>query len=299
MKKKKSLNQKVIFGLVIIFLVVILLFGCKKIYITYKQNQEKKAIDTRMDELASSRVRKASYLEKSDGWYYFMTNDIVGDIQYPYLDGCNIKYATLSDNYRIDTNLSESSKNSKVLVTPPSLSTSYKTKDGQKFEGEELNEINDFFTTNSWKREIKANDLSSLKLINFNVNDIVKLWNEMYKSAGLSSFGSYSSYNECMIEKNTLDDDHFQVGVIFNYGNIEIVRIDYVYKNGKHLTDIVDNGQPTKLQIEIYNNIKMIEKEILNDKNFYLNNKFTELREDDFYKDLFKIFEKIEENKNK
>lgn len=297
--KKNSLNKKIVSIFIIIFFLVIILFSFNKIYITYKQNQEQKAIDTKLDELAASRIRKASYLEKSDGWYYFMTNDIVGDIQYPYLDGCNIKYETLPDNYGSDINLSDPSKSNKVLVTPPNLSASYKTKDGKKYEGEELHEINDFLAEKSWKREIKTDDLSSLKLINFNANDIVKLWNETYNNTGLSSFGNYSSYSECIIEKNISDDDHFQVGVIFNYGNIEIVKIDYIYKNGKHLTDIVDNGQPTESQIEIYNNIKMIEKEILNDKNFYLNKKFIELRKNDFYKDLFKVFEKIEENKDK
>lgn len=109
--------------------------------------------DEEIDRIAESRRWKKKTMEKEDGWYYFLSMERL-EIEFSsykysaYLDGCNLKYETLGDNYKlfIDDNGNENHD----LITPPLLIFSYSSKDGKKIALEELREINDFFDKKKW-----------------------------------------------------------------------------------------------------------------------------------------------------
>lgn len=257
------------------------------------------------DENTSITTWKKYILPKDDGWYYFITSDKVivaneegndeNTIYYTRIDGCNIKYEHLDDNYVPIIDDRNPNNNSKVLASPPNLVNSYKSKDGKKTETDELDEINALISERQWDKKITDEDLSSLKFVNFNKKDIILLWNNLYELDYSNNLGDYKNFSSCTIEKK--EDSHFQVGIIFSYGYIAVVKINYIYDDGTYLTEKIESNKANSEEKEIYNNIIKIEEEIIKDGNFYLKDKFNDLKNDSFYNELFNIFIKIENGK--
>lgn len=304
MSKKKSLNQKIMFVFIIIFLVAIIIFSINKIKTVYDKEQRAKKIREEEEKVAESSVVKRSYLEKEDGWFYYITIDRVQEkekyIYYNYFSGCNIKYEHLDDNY--STLIDGDGHISKIPSTSVTLEHSRKSKDGKKTETDELGEINELLVNEHWERKINSDDLKSIKFVNFEKDDIVKLWNDAYSKKYQKTddiIGKYISLNTCSIAKVKSSEDHYQVGLLLNYGNIEEVRIDYVYSNGTYLTDKIASNKATDKEKEIYNTIKEMEQDIKKNGKFSLDKKFDSLKDNSDYKELFQIFEKIEGNRDK
>lgn len=289
-----SFNKKVIYILVTILFIFLIMSNCKRFYNIYNENKLKKET-TAIGEY--NVEHKGSFIQKDDGWYYYINSDKYYDGTLTYINGCNLKYATLDDNYVKYVYLNDKSKNYNVLATPPTLHTSYFKKDGKTATSDELDKINDFLLEKDVNENLEVDDLKELKLVNFDENDILTLWNNLNTSQSVSKYGNYEN-NECILQYNDTINNHFQVGVFFDYGYIKAVRIDYVYKNDKYLTDLITNKKATSEQNQLYTNIKKIEKEILKSGNFKLDNKFNNLKEDKNYQELFELFEKIE-NENK
>lgn len=294
MNKGKKKNILLIALFVVVIILNIFLF-----LNIYEKSDSKNVTDL------SSKTWKKSILEKEDGWYYFMVSEKVSVIDedsnvenliyYTRMDGCNIKYQYLENNYIPIIDKKNENNSSKILASPPNLVNSHKSKDGGKTESNELEEINNLIEESNWGNLITDEELSSIEFVNFNKDDIVQLWNSLYELKYDSDYGNYTNYNSCVIEKD--DSSHFQVGIIFDYFKIAFVRIDYVYDDGTYLTDKIANSNFTSEEKEIYENIKKIEAEILKDKSFSLNNKFNDLKKDSFYIELFNILQRIENNK--
>lgn len=297
--KKKSLNQKFFNLLLILFFLFIIICGIKGGIDHYSEYKDEKNKDKAKQQIANTNVWKKSVLEKNDGWYYTLNAEritINSEYKYDYFfDGCNIKYSTLKDNYvKVDL---EDEKYTTIPANPPFISTSYRSKDGNKTENEEQTEINKILNS-GLKERINNDDLGEIKFVNFNSDDVVSLWNSLDSLQYTNERGKYEKYNQCEIIKNENKKNHFQIGIVFSYANIKKVRIDYVYEDGTYLTDIINQNKATSSQKKLYENIKNIEKEVMNDGNFYLKNKFANLKRDSFYKELFELFGKIEGEKS-
>ena len=50
---------------------------------------------------------------------------------------------------------------------------------------------------------------------------------------------------------------------ILYYGNIKFLKIDFIYKDGNHLSDIIKGNDATDKQIEDYNKILSLEEKIV------------------------------------
>lgn len=300
--RKKTLNQKITFIIISIVFIFIIFVSLNKIYITYKQNLDKQKLESERNEIANSREWKKTIIEKQDGWYYFMSIDRVKNetseyLYYIRMDGCNIKYQTLDNNYVIYYDEENPADFQKIPATPPNLVNSYASKDGIKTEETELEEINDLLEQENWQRKINAADLKSLTFVNFDYNDVIVLWNELYDMNYSKKSGQYDKLGLCSLTKEEKESNYYQVGLVLNYGTIAVIKIDFVDNNGIYLTDKMENGSATKEEKEIYSNIEKIENEI--EKNGFLNldNKFSNLKKDTNYESLFNLLNKIESSK--
>ena len=73
-------------------------------------------------------------------------------------------------------------------------------------------------------------------------------------------------------------------------GALEIY-IDVIYKNGTYLSDLVKNNKASKKQIEMYNNIQLISKYIIDNQSVEFDSQFDDLKANKDYARLFTILD--------
>ena len=294
MKREKENKERkiILYGLLVVALIILIGILIKEGISYYNKYQEESKIKNESDRIADSRIFKREIIEKENGWYYFLSSDglelNIGEYTYSYnLNGCNIKYATLDYSYATmgDTH---------IPITPPALATSYRSKNGIKTEKDELNEINSFLKNNSLNGKITADDLGKIEFVNFDAKDIVTLWNESLNREYLEEYGPYTDFSACHFIKENKDKSYFQIGIILNFGNLEIVRIDYIDENGNYLLDKVANNIATKEELKIYENILKISDTIIKKQSFMVEDDYSALKKDETYSPLFILLDNLE-----
>ena len=159
---------------------------------------------------------------------------------------------------------------------------------------EERREIEEYLNQNKWNRRIMLEDLAGITFVNFDSNDIVELWNNMYEKDYSDELGEYASLNTCALRKENKDKNYYQVGVYVRYGFIQDVKIDYVDDNGIYLTDKIEKNTATELESSLYENIKLIEKEIIAKGSFDVEDEFEDLKKSSSYESIFQLLDYFE-----
>lgn len=300
---KKSLNRKIVSSILILVFILIICFCSKKIYLIYKKNQDEKKLMEEREKIAETVVFKEAYKYINDGWYYYINTkkweEKAGEYSYNYyFSGCNVKYETLDDNYGMYIDPDNSENNYKIPISPPTINTSYRSKNGIMTEETERRALNSFLQDRAWNRKITVEDLSEVEFVNFDKNDIVWLWNDLYDKEYIKDAGLYASLGSCTLRKEKKDKNYYQVGVYFSFGFIKDVRIDYVDQNGKYLTDKAKSAMSTE-EVQIYDNIKLIEKEIVEKGSFDVEEKFKDLKNDANYEQIFILLNGLERARGK
>ncbi len=292
-KSKKSLRYMVLLIIGMVMMVVCSVMAMKN-YLEEKSEKEKGA----------RTVFQRQIMEKEDGWYYFLdknrTELQIGQYQYYYsFGGCNLKYETLADNYATITDNTTGEILSTMPKTPPSLSTSYRSKNGKKTEKQELIELNQFFQQKQIPRKLTADDLKEIEFVNFDPDDIVTLWNQSDDSKYLhqKEFGPYPNLVACNYLKNDSSNNYFQVGVMVNYGLIQEVRMDYINETKEYLTDKMESQTASKEEQELYKNMQNMEKTIIEKQSFAIEDSYPDLKTNSFYTPLFDLLNQYEAKK--
>lgn len=243
------------------------------------------------------RSFKVETLEKDDGWYYTLEinkfkdesgNEKISSI----FNGCNLKYETLDDNYITMTDDNGNIVGS-IPMAPPSLNTSYRSKDNIKTEASEVQEINDLLTRLPFDREWNENDFESLELVNIDANDIITLGNNTYHKDYKTNFEKYNNIPECAFLKETKENSYYQVGIHQSYGEIDVVRIDYVDENGMYLSDKIQNGTTNETEKNQYQTMQEIANKVIETQDLSLQSQYEELRQDETYQELFYLLQEM------
>lgn len=280
--KKKYWIEIIVFSTIII---VALLVGIS----IYNSNRDKTE--------EGLRSFKVETLEKDDGWYYTLEinkfkdesgNEKISSI----FNGCNLKYETLDDNYITMTDDNGNIVGS-IPMAPPSLNTSYRSKDNIKTEASEVQEINDLLTRLSFDREWNENDFESLELVNIDANDIITLGNNTYHKDYKTNFEKYNNIPECAFLKETKENSYYQVGIHQSYGEIDVVRIDYVDENGMYLSDKMQNGTTNETEKNQYQTMQEIANKVIETQDLSLQSQYEELRNDETYQELFYLLQEM------
>ena len=280
--KKKYWIEIIVFSTIII---VALLVGIS----IYNSNRDKTE--------EGLRSFKVETLEKDDGWYYTLEinkfkdesgNEKISSI----FNGCNLKYETLDDNYITMTDDNGNIVGS-IPMAPPSLNTSYRSKDNIKTEASEVQEINDLLTRLSFDREWNENDFESLELVNIDANDIITLGNNTYHKDYKTNFEKYNNIPECAFLKETKENSYYQVGIHQSYGEIDVVRIDYVDENGMYLSDKMQNGTTNETEKNQYQTMQEIANKVIETQDLSLQSQYEELRQDETYQELFYLLQEM------
>lgn len=280
--KKKYWIEIIVFSTIII---VALIVGIS----IYNSNRDKTE--------EGLRSFKVETIEKDDGWYYTLEinkfkdesgNEKISSI----FNGCNLKYETLDDNYITMTDDNGNIVGS-IPMAPPSLNTSYRSKDNIKTEASEVQEINDLLTRLPFDREWNENDFESLELVNIDANDIITLGNNTYHKDYKTNFEKYNNIPECAFLKETKENSYYQVGIHQSYGEIDVVRIDYVDKNGMYLSDKMQNGTTNETEKNQYQTIQEIANKVIETQDLSLQSQYEELRNDETYQELFYLLQEM------
>lgn len=280
--KKKYWIEIIVFSTIII---VALIVGIS----IYNSNRDKTE--------EGLRSFKVETLEKDDGWYYTSEinkfkdesgNEKISSI----FNGCNLKYETLDDNYITMTDDNGNIVGS-IPMAPPSLNTSYRSKDNIKTEASEVQEINDLLTRLPFDREWNENDFESLELVNIDANDIITLGNNTYHKDYKTNFEKYNNIPECAFLKETKENSYYQVGIHQSYGEIDVVRIDYVDENGMYLSDKMQNGTTNETEKNQYQTMQEIANKVIETQDLSLQSQYEELRQDETYQELFYLLQEM------
>lgn len=272
---------------IMFFVTIFILFVFNNISVNYNMEKDNDSI----------RVFRSYSLEKDNGWYYSIYNERIEtkSNQYKYItyfDGCNLKYEMFDDNYVPVINEDTNVIDYKIPVIPPRLSNSYKSIDNTKTEQTEITEINKLLNKIKNDQSINFEDLKSLNLINFQKQDIIKLWNNVIEKNYNNDFGKYSNLDSCVFVKEEKNDKYFQIGVMLSYGYIDQIKIDYY--DGSYLSDLVNDSNANEEQIKLFNDIKQIETIVLNEGSFEIDSKYNDLFPNNKYKPILELLKKIE-----
>lgn len=239
--------------------------------------------------------KKASIV-KDDGWYYyFYLNGVkennqgeVKDINY-FFDAINLKYETLPEYGYMDETINENDEKVKIFrPSYPSLSNSLKEKDGIK-ESEEILMIDNYFDQKNFTHSITINDLSDLKVYNFDKELIVELFNKMIEKEYSSHITHFTVYQGEYRHDEEKDGYMWHTSVLPFRTGLDAVYIDIIYHNQTYLSDLIKENKANAKQREIYENIEKIDKYIISNQTVELEDTFKELSNNKDYQRLFKI----------
>lgn len=224
--------------------------------------------------------KKVAFLTTEDGWVYtfsytFMKEDLgdIGLIPYNFY-GVNLRYR-YNDEY---------------------MTSVYLTEDGERVEKLEPQTIQILGMSNSEKIKNDMNEIASIlkysggevnneELLNLTEDDLsfeefkedifLTLLKEALNSEPVEE-GDYAyipSY-ALLTEPQYLDNYKFQIGFTNSMGCIKTIFIDVLYRTGsgydeyKQLSDMVDSGEATEMQMELYEFIKSVEQGIIKNNDF-------------------------------
>lgn len=267
------------FSLVITLLVFVILFSACKVSTPTEE----------VPEINFSTM--ASTLETNDGWVYYCYAEFDKDsniqdarsVNFSY-DAYNIKY-----NYLEDCRIPVIDSNTGEIMDYQYSSIPYISL---------IPEFNrDFAKVENWLEEnkpispISKTDIEDLDLKIMDVDLFIKLFNEMITSQKLET-GAFYNYFEGDMKREEiyLDGYKWQIGYVVMHGVMKNINIELLYyddtqnendkknkddeyfRDGIHLSDIVNTGKATPEQIQIQKTVDELEKKIIESQNLFPEN---------------------------
>lgn len=241
--------KKILLSLLLCGFVLIGLTGCK--------NDKKIEEDNEVYSL-----EKCSYKENDNWIYYFCTyyqKDDSGNftkINGREFNGIDLLKKDTNDKFYIT--VTDSQTGEIINTMEPGI---YTLLNGEKTKQEYL-KLSDFLDSGSFNEENFESKLKELELKTIDENLVV----ELYKASLNEEEVSHGKY-DYLSAASSLDIESgngvFRVGYMIYNGNIKFVKIDYINKDGEFLSNLVNDNEATKDQIEDYNNLLLLEKEIV------------------------------------
>lgn len=251
-----------------IIILLLLLSGC-----TFSENKED------YNELYESRY----YLEKDEGWIYYISisYDKNGKINLYNFNGINTR---LDNIYNLYMPLYENGKLVEKLEARCNCLNYYQT------YKKEYDSINYFFMENKFQDLINIDDLDSLELSYYKKEDLVYLFNNAIINRKYRKIGNYNYVLNTLKIDNV--DGEWSLVTDGSYGYIELINIEYKYKDGTYLKD---KNNKSEEEQNVENNLKNIEKFIAQNQQSKNLDKYFEFLSNDEYKELLIILNKIGE----
>lgn len=255
-------------NLLLILFSIFLITGCNK----SQDNKENLQNDIKYYEVRS-------YLEKND-WIYYMdiTYNKNEEIIYYEFNGINKKIDKIENLYM------PVRENGKIIdkMDPACICLNYY----QPYK-KEFDEINEFFNSNKFQKEISIDSLNDLNTKYYSKSDLVYLFNEAIKLDYKRPFGNFD-YSLNSLSKED-ENGLWTIVTDGSYGYLEIVNIDYKLKNGTYLSKLKDNN----LYKTMYNDIINIENYIIKHQQVKDISDKIELHNSERYKVLFELISEI------
>ena len=88
-------------------------------------------------------------------------------------------------------------------------------------------------------------------------------------------------------------NSYYQVGIHQSYGEIDVVRIDYVDENGMYLSDKMQNGTTNETEKNQYQTMQEIANKVIETQDLSLQSQYEELRQDETYQELFYLLQEM------
>ncbi len=221
-----------------------------------------------------------SYLEKNNDWIYYMniSYNKYGEIKYYEFNGINKKIDKIENLYM------PLRENGKIVdkLDPACNCLNYYQPYKKEFDN-----INDFFNSNKFQKEISIDTLNDLNTKYYSKSDLVYLFNEAIKLDYQRPIGKY----EYTLNSLSKEDENGLWTIVTegSYGYLEIINIDYKLNNGAYLSELKENN----LYKSMYNDILNIENYIIKHqqvKNIYDK---IELHDEQRYNVLFELISEI------
>jgi len=247
-----------------------------------KNSESEKSGETEKNEDFLNYAEKFAFIEGKDGWFYTFTINTNGKHFY---NGYNLKYKTM-EGYNVL--FYQHGKIVDRMPAHPTLAVSEKKKNGVS-EREEILKISEYFDEKQFNRKITINDLSDLKLENFEKKQITELYNSAFKLKFDSSLiDGVKAYPGEIRTINLNNETQVIVGILNTRSSIEAVRIDVLYSNGSYLSDLTDSKKTTE-QKTLTNNFKKIEQKVIEKQTLKIEEYFN--LDEEIYDKIFQIIE--------
>ncbi len=241
--------KKILLSLLLCGFVLIVLTGCK--------NDKKIEEDNEVHSL-----EKCSYKEDDNWINYFCTfyqKDDSGNFTKIYgyeFNRIDLLKKDTNDKFYIP--IIDGKTGETINTMEPGV---YTLLNGEKTRQEYL-KLSDFLDSGAFNEENFESKLKELELKTIDENLVI----ELYKSSLNEEEVSHGKYDYLSFA-SSLDIESgngvFRVGYMIYNGNIKFAKIDYINKDGKFLSTLVNDNEATEDQIEDYNNLLLLEKEIV------------------------------------
>ncbi|MBR1377363.1 MAG: hypothetical protein IJ565_06110 [Bacilli bacterium] len=242
--------------IVIIICTVVLLIGILTVHA--QSNNKKLIVDSEL-----GYTERSVFDEKKDGWVYgfeIIYADENQTINYIF-DGYNLKHKPEGTEYYISYKDIETGEEIERIPSKyATLSTSEEYRD-------EIKEINNFFNTKKFVKEITLNDLARLNITKISKSYLVDLFNRTIKSQMKSEPGKYIKAPSLEYKTQKSSDANkpgeWQVMYIIDYGYINNIEIEFIPESNTKVTSFnsysVQSQQDSVLVEQLENEI--IEKQ--------------------------------------
>lgn len=247
----------------LLYSMIMLLFLCS---CSNKSSNEIKQNDANVPTFVDLRVSK----QLENGWVQDLYIEIpkkqqnsekikdnfdIENIEGVFFDIVNLKYQHIDGFYTpmIDNNGKEIGKIDTVM---PSYIQSSKY-------GKATSKIGEFFTEKKFTHKITVEDLKELSDIPVKKEDLVYLYNEAIEKIPASDYSFPHIKDSNLMMKQLNNGDKLQFSYISGYMDIGICNLEYIYKNGTYLSDLVKEQNASKDQIALQERIEKIEDNLL------------------------------------
>lgn len=197
----------------------------------------------------------------------FDTNDIEG----VFFDIVNLKHQNIEGFYTPMTD-----KNGKEIGKIDTVMPSYVQ--SSKY-GKATSKISDFFTEKKFSHKITVDDLKDLSNIPVEKEDLVYLYNKAIEKIPASDYSFPHIKDSNLMIKQLSNGDKLQFAYISDYMNIGVCNLEYIYKDGSYLSDIVKEKKGSQEQNALQESLDKIEKDLISTQNV---DKISSLSTDDY-----------------
>lgn len=219
-------------------------------------------------------VDLTAFKELNDGWVAYLyietlkkdvnkiesvDNIDLNQIQSIFFDVVNLKYNKLDDFY-----IPIKDENGKIVEKFYVPQPSYV----QSIYSDEMIKINNFLTAKKYNKEITIQDLEECQSILFDdkILDkqvIVELYNDALKHDSEFQYKFLNVEEANTISNDLIDGSRMQFSFIKNFSDLGICEIEYIYKDGTYLSDLVLEHKANEQQIKLQKMLDEIEEELI------------------------------------